>query len=139
MTPHEISLIRESWTLLAADGLAPVVSGFYRSLFGQRPDLRLLFDVDMGGQACRFGEALNQAVRDLDRPEVLLPLVEALGRRHAGYRDSDQHYDAVGEALLDSFAERLGPAFTPDVRAAWTRAYQTLSTVMRRAAAIVPV
>ena len=41
----------------------------------------------------------------------------------------------VGRALLDTLAAGLGPAFTEEVRAAWTTTYLTLAGVMLRAAA----
>jgi hemoglobin-like flavoprotein len=35
--------------------------------------------------------------------------------------------------LLWTLEQELGPAFTPEVRDAWTEAYLLLATVMRRA------
>jgi hemoglobin-like flavoprotein len=37
--------------------------------------------------------------------------------------------------LLDTLEARLGDAFTPEARAAWTRAYQTLADAMLAAMA----
>ena len=52
---------------------------------------------------------------------------------HYGVKAAD--YDTVGRALLDTLREGLGPGFTPEVEAAWTKAYVTLSGVMISAAA----
>jgi hemoglobin-like flavoprotein len=139
LTPHEIALIRDSWKVLSAHGVIQVVEHFYATLFRLRPDLRLLFDANMGGQRCQFGEALDFAVSALDRPDAPVPAVEALGRRHAGFRNADQNYEVVGEALIQAFAELQGPTFDAKTRAAWIVAYRTLSGMMRRASAIVPV
>ena len=62
------------------------------------------------------------------------PDAAALGRRHAGYGAVPPHYASVAEALLHALATTLGPAFTPEVRAAWAEAYTLVAAVMRRAA-----
>ena len=46
--------------------------------------------------------------------------MQGLGRRHVGYGVTDAHYDTVGGALLWTLEQRLGPEFTPDVKAPWT-------------------
>jgi hemoglobin-like flavoprotein len=63
--------------------------------------------------------------------------VQALGRRHAGYGVTDEHYDMVAEALLWTLQQGLGEYFTPDVAAAWCSAYAILADVMKAAAAEV--
>jgi nitric oxide dioxygenase len=77
---------------------------------------------------------LAVVVKTLDRIEELLPAVEALGRRHAGYGVRESHYATVGEALLWTLEQGLGEGFTPPVREAWTAAYGTLASVMIGAA-----
>ena len=62
--------------------------------------------------------------------DQILPAVEALGRRHAGYGVREGHYATVGAALLWTLEQGLGDAFTTDVRKAWTTAYGTLASVM---------
>jgi hemoglobin-like flavoprotein len=78
-----------------------------------------------------------EIVHNLDRTETLVTEVADLGRRHVGYGVQDHQYDSVGIALLWTLERGLGPAFTHDVRDAWTEAYLLLSTVLRRAAARV--
>ena len=69
--------------------------------------------------------------------ESLVPVVQALGRRHAGYGVADDLYDMVAEALLWTLQQGLGEYFTPDVAAAWCAAYGILANVMKAAAAEV--
>ena len=74
--------------------------------------------------------------------ESLLPPVEALGRRHAGYGVQPKDFDPVGAALLWTLEQGHAPAFTPDIRDAWALAYGTLAKVMIDAASetdVVPV
>lgn len=67
----------------------------------------------------------------------MVPIIQDMGRRHVGYGVKPQHYDTVGEALLWTLDTGLGPAFTPEVKAAWTSAYTLLATVMKEAAEAV--
>lgn len=135
MTPDQIATIRSTWNLMGAttDAVAPL---FYDRLFQRDPSVRALFThTDMPSQGEKLTQILAVVVRGLDRLDQLMPAVEALGRRHAGYGVQDAHYALVGTALLDTFADILGDAFTPDARAAWEAAYGALAAVMQRAAA----
>lgn len=134
MTADQIATIRSTWSLMGAttDAVAPL---FYDRLFVIAPELRALFaHTDMPAQGDKLGQTLAVVVRSLDDLPRVLPAVEALGRRHAGYGVQDAHYDAVATALLDTFALILGPQFTVDARAAWSQAFGTLATVMQQAA-----
>jgi hemoglobin-like flavoprotein len=75
-------------------------------------------------------QTLTIVVKSLDRLDQLVPAIEALGRRHAGYGVRETHYDTVGEALLWTLGQGLGDGFTPELRDAWTEAYTTLASVM---------
>jgi nitric oxide dioxygenase len=133
MTPRQIQLVRETFAAVEpiADAAATI---FYRRLFDLDPDLRALFPSDLTAQRRNLMQTLTVVVRNLDRLEGILPAVEALGRRHAGYRVRADDYETVGAALLDTLEEGLAEAFTPDVRAAWAAAYGLLASVMTGAA-----
>src|SRR3546814_20639091 len=77
---------------------------------------------------------IGLAVSSLDRLPQLVPVVQDLGRKHAGYGVRDDHYDAVGAALLWTLEQGLGPDFTPETRTAWTEVYGILAGVMKEAA-----
>src|SRR4029079_9178384 len=89
---------------------------------------------DMPHQRKVLMQTLTVVVKSLDKLDQIVPAVQALGRRHAGYGLRESHHATVGEALLWTLQRGLGQAFTPDVRAAWTEAYGTLATVMIEAA-----
>jgi hemoglobin-like flavoprotein len=107
---------------------------FYARLFELEPDLRRLFRSDLKAQGRALMGMLWVAVDGLDRLDEIVPAVQNLGRRHAGYGVQAAHYDIVGQALLDTLERGLGPAFTEDVRDAWAAAYGLLAGVMRDAA-----
>ena len=82
--------------------------------------------------------ALTLVVNGLTDLESLLPMVRALGERHAGYGAEAGHYQTVAEALLWTLEQGLGDAFTEDTRQAWAAAYGVLSTTMIEASAARP-
>ncbi|NEP63614.1 MAG: HAMP domain-containing protein [Symploca sp. SIO2G7] len=108
---------------------------FYQRLFEQNPDLRHLFSGDMVEQQRKLMSTLAIAVEGLRRPENIIPAVQELGRRHAGYGVMEEHYAVVGEALLWTLKQGLGDEFTLPVRRAWEEAFTYLSRIMKEAAA----
>jgi hemoglobin-like flavoprotein len=113
---------------------------FYQRLFEIAPELRPMFRGDMTEQRKKLMQMFTAAVKGL-RLEQLVPVVEDLGRRHAGYGVEDRPYDTVGAALLWTLEMGLGAAFTADVKDAWATVYGVLATTMKNAArvALVPV
>ncbi|MFT3926196.1 MAG: protein kinase [Myxococcales bacterium] len=105
---------------------------FYARLFEARPDVRGLFPADLGEQQLKLVGALQLALEHLDRPERLTPLLEELGRRHALYGVRATDFDDVGTALLESLAEFDSAHWNPALNAAWTGAYQQISSAMQR-------
>ena len=106
---------------------------FYRRLFELDPTLRPLFKGDLKEQGRKLMDMLRMAVKGLDRPEALLPALAALGRRHAGYGVNERDYETVGEALIWTLEQGLGPSFTPEIREAWTALYKLVADTMSAA------
>ncbi len=137
MTPDQRRLVQRTFALVEpiADEAASL---FYTRLFELDPSLRGMFPHDLRQQRAKLMHVLGIAVRGLDRLDQLVPVVELLGRRHAGYGVRPAHYDTVAEALLWTLEQGLGDGFTPEVRDAWTAVYTVLATTMQRAAAEPP-
>lgn len=134
MTPEAERLVRETYVQLEAESMA-AAQIFYARLFELDPSSRSLFDgVDMKVQGAKFVAMLGSIVRCLGRAPALVGQVAALGRRHAGYAVSGDHYESVGAALIWTVEQVLGPRCTPEVRHAWSEAYALVAAVMRRAA-----
>jgi hemoglobin-like flavoprotein len=108
---------------------------FYGRLFELDPALRPLFGADLENQASMFVTALNLAVLGLVEQGFVPPSVHELGVRHERYGVQETSYATVGEALLWTLGGLLGERFTPDVREAWSEAYETLAAAMKEAAA----
>ena len=131
----QVLLVRASWPHAAARA-DTLTSTFYEYLFEIDTSAAALFaGVDMAAQKKKLAQALAVVVNAADDPGRLIPALTALGRRHAGYRVEQRHFDSVGTALLRALADTLGGAFTTDVRDAWAAAYGAVSAVMRDAMA----
>lgn len=133
MTPRQIALVQNSWKdVLAVRETAAQL--FYLRLFALDPSLQSMFKGDMREQGRKLVAMIGVAVAGLTRIETLVPVIEALGRRHAGYGVRDEHYVTVASALLWTLEQGLGARFTPEVRDAWTAAYGLLAGTMQGAA-----
>ena len=133
LTNTQKVLVQESFAavLPIADDAAAL---FYRRLFELDPSLERMFRGDMTEQRRKLMQMLTAAVKGLNRLDQLVPVVEELGRRHAGYGVADAHYDTVGAALLWTLEKGLGSAFTPEVKEAWVAVYGLLASTMKNAA-----
>jgi hemoglobin-like flavoprotein len=130
-----MAIVKSTWRQAAP--MADTVSAlFYDRLFEIDPGIGDLFDgIDMENQRRKLVQALAMVVDSLDQIDDIVPIVETLGRRHAGYGVTDRHYETVGAALLWTLEKGLSEAWTADVKAAWTTAYTTIANIMRSAAA----
>src|SRR5881628_200425 len=99
MNPEQIMLVQASFVLVMpiAETAAAL---FYGRLFELDPSLRPMFRGDMAEQGRKLMQTIAVVVHGLDRLPTLVPAVEALERRHAGYGVRDEHYATVAAALL---------------------------------------
>ncbi len=133
MNTHQITLVQDSFAHVApiADAAADL---FYTRLFELDPSLRRMFPNDLTEQKRKLMTTLTVVVNGLTRLEALVPAVQALGRRHAGYGVQPEHYQTVATALLWTLEQGLGEAFTPQTKEAWVAAYTLLAQTMIAAA-----
>ena len=134
MTPEQIQTVRTTFAAVApiADQAGLM---FYNRLFEIDPSLRPLFKGDIATQSRTLMNMIAVAVAGLDRLDTIVPAVQALGVRHAGYGVTPAHYGTVATALLWTLGQGLGDKYTPEVEAAWVAAYTLLATTMQDAAA----
>jgi methyl-accepting chemotaxis protein len=133
MTPKQVQLCKDSWAKV--EPIASTAADiFYNNLFAADPSLQTLFKGDMPEQGKKLMDMIGAAVRLLDKPEKLIPVVQNLGIRHAGYGVENDHYDTVGSALIKTLATGLGDDFTEEVEQSWLAAYGILASTMQQAA-----
>src|SRR4051794_17448288 len=100
MSSDHTSHVRASWPLIAANADA-LAASFYTSLFEIDASAAHPFaNVDMAAQRAKLVHSLAVIVDSVDNPDRLLPVVAALGRRHATYGIEARHFNSVGHALL---------------------------------------
>ena len=131
MTPKQIVLVQATWKQVQriADQAAAL---FYSRLFLLDPSLKTLFRGDMQEQGRKLMSMISVAVNSLARLESIVPAVQQLGRRHAGYGVKPRHYALVGAALVWTLEQGLGKkAFTKEVEDAWRAAYAVLAATMQ--------
>lgn len=133
MTPKQISLVQSTWeSVIPIQEQAATI--FYDKLFAADPALEPLFKNDLEEQKVKLMKMIDIAVSSLDHLDDIVPAVQDLGRRHLAYGVRPKDYMTVGGALLSTLEAGLGPAFTSDVKEAWTTAYGILSQAMLAAA-----
>jgi nitric oxide dioxygenase len=78
----------------------------------------------------RLMRMIGLAVDEMDRLARILPTVERCGHRHVAYGALPDHYPVFGEVLLETLAKVVAGGLTPEAKAAWTRTFAVLSSVM---------
>ena len=101
----------------------PAGTSFYENLFRISPELRPMFREDMTGQGMKFLSTLAVIVDTIGDEARLDPKLDELGRDHAALGVRAEHYAPMREALMATMKQYLGGDFTPEVEAAWERAY----------------
>ena len=129
MTPQQIAIV-ESTLEHARDDLAELAADFYDRLFAAEPQLRDLFTSDPAEQRRKFAEQLDAiacAIRDCD---TFTANAAELGIRHRAYGVRPGDYMLAGPPLRGALASALGAQWTPEVEAAWLRAYNLIAEAM---------
>ena len=129
MTPEQVDLVQQSFAKVAPVSEQAAVM-FYDRLFEVAPQVKAMFPSDMTEQRKKLMATLAVVVNGLGNLAAVLPAASALAKRHVAYGAKPEHYPVVGGALLWTLEKGLGAAWTPDVAAAWTAAYGTLSGYM---------
>jgi len=123
-------LLEQSFAAMVrrGDELADV---FYGNLFADYPDLEPLFaQVDIARQKRMLLASLQLIVGNLHCPAVLEPMLRRLGARHVRYGVHEEHYPAVGAALLGALAEVAGEDWSDELAEAWGEAYEEITRHM---------
>ncbi len=130
----DIVRLRENFARVAAHG-DELPLFFYSDLFIKHPEVRELFPVSMAAQRGHLVDALVKIVSHVDKADDLTAFLQGLGRDHRKFGAVAEHYDAVGASLLATLEHFSGPAWTPELAADWTAAYELIGSIMTEAAA----
>jgi len=126
----DASLLRESFDLIALSKEEFVVA-FYQRMFEKYPETQQFFtSTDMSKQVKALAGVLAVVVTSVEQGEDLTPILRALGERHKSYGVEARHYPIVGEILIETFQNVLGPQWTPAFEATWTQAFIVITQTM---------
>lgn len=129
MTPQQIDLVQASFLNLPLRRQAAAL--FYGRLFDIDASARPLFArSNLDAQGEKLMAALHFVVDALREPETMLATVRALALRHVRYGVVASQYASVGQALVWTVEQGLGPSASPEILAAWGAAYALLSEAM---------
>ncbi len=129
-----VELLEQSFNLVAPKG-EKLVERFYQRLFSKYPSVKPLFqNTSMAEQKKKLLAALVLVVQNLRHPDALNKALKELGGRHVGDGAQPAHYDAVRENMLAVLAEFAGPAWTDQVKQAWTDALPAISSIVLQGA-----
>jgi len=134
MTPAQKELVRSSFPSIA-EIAGPIAKLFYGRLFQMDPRLRPFFKQDIEVQGRKLMDMLTALTTNLDHFEDMIPVLRALGQRHAGYGVRPEHYPLVTTSLLWAFGTALQADFYPELRAAWHTVIEMVAEVMKDGAA----
>jgi nitric oxide dioxygenase len=129
MTPNQVDLVQHSFAKVAPMS-EQAAALFYDRLFEIAPEVRPLFRGDQKEQGRKLMATLAVVVGGLADLAAILPAASALAQRHVAYGVKPGHYAPVGDALLWTLERGLGAQWTPELAAAWSAAYATLSQYM---------
>ena len=123
LTPDEVYAVKETYKL-AEQKINDLAITFYGHLFECAPESRKLFaDTDMAEQGKKLFRTIAVLASHADSLDSIKPELEYLGKRHVGYGVRVADYDIVGEALIWTFQQELGDAFTVAAGEAWQKLY----------------
>ncbi len=127
-TPEEISLIQTSFLKICETNCWEI---HYNRLFELDPEAVKLFKGDIKDQQHRIMTMMKTVVEGLNNPQIIIPAVQELGKRHYEYNVKDEHYEIFKESLLYAIEKVLADEFTPELKSAWTKFYDVLADVMK--------
>jgi NAD(P)H-flavin reductase/hemoglobin-like flavoprotein len=129
----DIARLKSSFARIAMHG-DEVPLHFYSDLFLKHPETRPMFPVSMQAQRAHLVDALATIIASVDKVDDLALFLRDLGRGHRKFGTLAEHYEAVGQSLLATFAHFCGEAWDADLEADWQGAYELIAGVMTSAA-----
>ncbi len=128
--PFDVELVENSFARIRPQ-LSEFSMSFYANLFIIYPETKPLFaKTDMEIQRQKLAESLILVVLNLRKPNLLIQALRNLGERHTKYGTLPKHYPLVGNALLTTLEQYLREDWTPELKQAWTDAYNLISEIM---------
>lgn len=122
------------------DVLKPIanefVNYFYQYLFTKYPSAKAFFsDTKMEVQKKQLLNSLVYIVDHLNEPEELTQYLNKMGSRHVKYNVKAEHYDLVGDSLINTLKYFFKDQWSKELENAWLWAFGFISQAMIQGAA----
>jgi len=134
MEQQQVILVQRTWKLFR--DIKPEIIGdvFYSKLFTEFPASRRMFKNDITAQYKKLVDMLSLMVGRLQQLHELTADIRALAIRHAGYGVKPAHYAIVGDTLLWTLEQGLGPDWNEETKQGWDSCYKMIAGIMIEAA-----
>lgn len=129
---QETRLVKDTIPALQQHG-EHIATVFYKTMLRDHPELHNYFNtVNMhtGKQPHALTQLILAFASNIVNISELVPKLERVAQKHASLNIQPDHYEIVGKYLLRAFSAVLGPAMTPDVKMAWTKAYWVMAKML---------
>ncbi|KAI0538420.1 globin-like protein [Xylaria digitata] len=132
LTKREAELVNETIPALRQHG-EHISTVFYKSMLRDHPELNHYFNsVNMhtGRQPRALTALILAFASNIVNISELTDKLERVAQKHASLVIHPEHYEIVAKYLIRAFSAVLGPAMTPEVNAAWTKAYWLMAKML---------
>ncbi len=130
LTKEEIRLVQMSWNTMTSKS-KNTGEKFYANLFNKYPEMAKLFKGEIKEQSGALMRMVKTVVEGLNNPQIIIPALQELGRRHGEYGVKHEYYKEFGNLLVETIGSELGKDFDVKTKAAWEKLYETLADVMK--------
>ncbi|XP_066952288.1 uncharacterized protein glob1 [Macrobrachium rosenbergii] len=145
LTEEQKETIKRTWKIIETN-VARVGVVTFIGLFETHPDVQEVFipfrglpmeevqqSKELRSHALRVMGFVEKAVRRLEEPEKLVPLIQECGKNHCHYGAQVQHVELVGPEFLKAIQPALESEWTDEVEEAWDLLMKNIAYGMRLA------
>ncbi|KAI8631625.1 globin-like protein [Xylariaceae sp. FL1651] len=139
LTRQEAELVNETIPALRQHG-EHISTVFYKTMLRDHPELNHYFNsVNMhtGRQPRALTALILAFASNIVNISELSSKLERVAQKHASLIVRPEHYEILAKYLMRAFSAVLGPAMTPEVNAAWTKAYWLMAKMLTGREAII--
>jgi hemoglobin-like flavoprotein len=142
MTPAQLRILQRSYSKIEPQA-EQFGAMFYDRLFVIAPDIRPMFRTDLKAQQSKFMKVIGEVVQLHLRATVSLPVTAQAsgevtlpgafwsGKLHAAYGVRMHDFEKMKEALVWALEQVLDGDMTPEIKDAWTTAYDIVVRSMQ--------
>jgi len=137
LTAEQISIIKATASVVG-NHARDITGVFYPLLFERYPQVQAYFNQThqiQGTQREALAQALVAYATHIDELGQLSEAVSLITHKHCSLNIQPEHYDLVGECLMEAIGRVLGAAVTTEVADAWSAAYGQLADMLINAEA----